>query len=593
MTVRHQPIFFTMMRTILIICLFFNTFSTFAQRHDNYWLSGRAGWEPGPTGDGFGLTGMYFDTAYQPVFVNREELFSNFDMAKSIICDSSGNLLMYCNSENIYNNYNEIMENGGDLVQDENCEFGCRHIQGTIMLPYPNHPNQYWVFSTKIDFLGAGAWIIFSHLYANLVDMEKNNGHGKVIIRKELVVQDTLSGSKITATKHANERDWWLLAVKDGSTQYLRFLIDPTGIHNMGNISAGIYEVNPLSFATFSPDGTKYARIDHTYTNMPAHLSVFGFDRCSGTLNYLGTDTVPDPSFSAGIAFSHDSRYLWMSKPDGLYQYDLQDPDFLNTAAFIPYLPIIYDFHIAQLGPDGRIYLNQGSSIMSLPYINHPYRPAEQADCNLEGYSLLTYCDYSLPNQPWFRLGPVDGSACDTLGLDNHPLCAWRYELEDSLAQPLTVTFTDLSTYEPTTWQWYFGDGTTSTERYPQHTYDSMGIYTACLVVSNAYSSDTVCHVINLGVVSSTQSATDPNSSIRVYPNPASTALQLHFGQAVASETVFQLFDLSGRSVLQQRIAEGVQSIQVDLPNVQDGLYFYRVVDQAGNHQSGKIGIIR
>jgi hypothetical protein len=80
--------------------------------------------------------------------------------------------------------------------------------------------------------------------------------------------------------------------------------------------------------------------------------------------------------------------------------------------------------------------------------------------------------------------------------------------------------------------------------------------------------------------------------SFVIYPNPASTALQLQFGQPTVRETVFQLYELSGRTVLQQRIVEGTQSVRVDLPNVQDGLYFYRVSDQAGNHQSGKIGII-
>jgi hypothetical protein len=80
--------------------------------------------------------------------------------------------------------------------------------------------------------------------------------------------------------------------------------------------------------------------------------------------------------------------------------------------------------------------------------------------------------------------------------------------------------------------------------------------------------------------------------SFVIYPNPASTALQLQFGQPTVRETVFQLYELSGRTVLQQRIVEGTQSVRVDLPNLQDGLYFYRVSDQAGNHQSGKIGII-
>ncbi|OGP72780.1 MAG: hypothetical protein A2V86_08735 [Deltaproteobacteria bacterium RBG_16_49_23] len=55
---------------------------------------------------------------------------------------------------------------------------------------------------------------------------------------------------------------------------------------------------------------------------------------------------------------------------------------------------------------------------------------------------------------------------------------------------PLTVNFTDLSTYNPTSWTWNFGDGATSTLRNPSHTYRSPGVYTVSLTASNAGGSD-------------------------------------------------------------------------------------------------------
>jgi PKD repeat protein len=55
----------------------------------------------------------------------------------------------------------------------------------------------------------------------------------------------------------------------------------------------------------------------------------------------------------------------------------------------------------------------------------------------------------------------------------------------------LEVTFSDVSNYEPTSWSWDFGDGRTSTEQDPTHTYEQAGDYDVALTVSNAYGSDT------------------------------------------------------------------------------------------------------
>jgi len=55
---------------------------------------------------------------------------------------------------------------------------------------------------------------------------------------------------------------------------------------------------------------------------------------------------------------------------------------------------------------------------------------------------------------------------------------------------PLLVAFSDTSTGEITEWSWDFGDGGTSTEQHPSHTYNIAGIYTVTLIVSNTGGSD-------------------------------------------------------------------------------------------------------
>jgi PKD repeat protein len=56
---------------------------------------------------------------------------------------------------------------------------------------------------------------------------------------------------------------------------------------------------------------------------------------------------------------------------------------------------------------------------------------------------------------------------------------------------PLTVDFTDQSTGNPTSWDWDFGDGGTSTAQNPSHTYTMAGTYTVALTATNTCGSDT------------------------------------------------------------------------------------------------------
>jgi PKD repeat protein len=56
---------------------------------------------------------------------------------------------------------------------------------------------------------------------------------------------------------------------------------------------------------------------------------------------------------------------------------------------------------------------------------------------------------------------------------------------------PFAVQFIDTSTNSPTSWAWSFGDGYTSLQQNPLHTYSSVGTFTVTLTASNSAGSST------------------------------------------------------------------------------------------------------
>jgi len=85
---------------------------------------------------------------------------------------------------------------------------------------------------------------------------------------------------------------------------------------------------------------------------------------------------------------------------------------------------------------------------------------------------------------------------------------------------PLNVAFTDLSTENPTSWSWSFGDGATSTTQNPTHIYNNEGTYTVSLTAANAYGSDTETKTDYI-VVSSTPPPLDADFSANPRTGPA------------------------------------------------------------------------
>ena len=88
-------------------------------------------------------------------------------------------------------------------------------------------------------------------------------------------------------------------------------------------------------------------------------------------------------------------------------------------------------------------------------------------------------------SQHWFYTHPSQG------GGNNAPPSAALGSSTVTGGLPLTVNFTDQSTNNPTSWLWQFGDGSTSNQRNPSHTYTQLGNFTVQLQVTNANGTDT------------------------------------------------------------------------------------------------------
>lgn len=581
------------MRTLFLtlVGLLFH-FQNFAQLHDNTWILGYPG-----NGDIYGHSVLTFTDGSLQIDSNSIMNDMEFPQNNSAFSHGNGELFAFFNGLDIRNRlFWQDVENGGDMYEELDFFTGyylSYHflVQGSIFLPYPGHKDSLiLLYMSNRYLLNSNNFVtdrVSFDVTAALIDMKANNGLGKVVNRKIPVVHDTLILGKLQAIRHANGRDWWVLALQRNSSLYYRILIDPSGIHNLGLSEVEMIIRNGAGSSVFSPDGQRYAIYNaFSFDTIGSYLDIFDFDRCSG---YLSNQIrIEGKGAYGGVSISPNSRYLYNNKRDTAFQYDLWAADIPASrkvvAAYDGFTdPFPVTFYMMQLAPDGKIYSSATNGARYLHVIHRPDEEGTACQYQQHGIQLYKYNDFSVPNFPNYRLGPLDGSPCDTLGLNNVLVAWYRYE-QDTL-NPLAVAFTDLSYYEPATWSWGFGDGSAgSTERHPEHQFPQPGAYQVCLTVSNTYGSDTHCKTLYLGV--SAQDNPVLQAQVQAWPNPFGERLSVALSANLRSP-VFRLYDMTGRLVREERLAFGLNDIETG--GLAAGMYFWSVEARGEVVKSGKV----
>jgi hypothetical protein len=351
------------------------------------------------------------------------------------ICDKEGNLLMYSNGCAIADRTHKIMENGDSINFGEAWQDFCPYkysegypvTQNSLILPDPGNyddelnqvKNGYYLLHKRSELLfepKIHSWTPgVSYSY---VDMNGNKGNGKVIKKNKLIFETkSLTQGYMTACKHANGRDWWIVQIREDTNIFFKILLTKDTVMVVDSQRIGNFkfkEGNNQGQAVFTPDGSKWVAF-----NSKEKAIVLDFNRTTGELSNLRQINPQDSGRFVGVAVSPNSRFAYLSALTDLYQIDLWADDIQASIAHIAHIDYFPDpnfisvFSLAQLGPDCKIYIVNAGTNNYLHVINKPNEKGQACDFQ-QHYFYLPNLNYngSLPNFPHFRMDEAE--VCDS-----------------------------------------------------------------------------------------------------------------------------------------------------------------------------------
>ena len=328
-----------------------------------------------------------------------------FVSSQATFSDENGNLLMVSNGCWIADASGDTMQQGGGLITNSFSSNWCNNFSGlpvphtTVFLTYPDDSNKIILMHQS----GTSSSNFYSDgLYYTVVDKSLNNGLGGVILgQKNIKLPETDLIQGMAACKHANGRDWWVVVFKHNTDVIYIYLLDPTGVTLYNQQSLGITN-NVLHGGqkSFSPDGKKFAHLYYNGMsgNVQNYIRIFDFNRCSGVFSNGIEIVYTEPTGGLGIAFSPDSKKLYTSTFNKIFQLNLDTIDIaasmdtvaINDGYYSPFPPLQSDFWVMTPAANGKIYISSGNSVIDLHFINYP--DSDGVACDVQQHALRLPC---------------------------------------------------------------------------------------------------------------------------------------------------------------------------------------------------------
>jgi PKD repeat protein len=422
----------------------------FAQKENNVWYFGNG-------------AGIDFNSG-SPVALTNGAIFTTEGCAS--IADTSGNLLFYTDGITVFNKVHNNMPNGVGLFG------GNSSSQSAIIVPLPGSTTQYYIFTTPDQ----GS---LSGLNYSIVDMTQQGGLGDVISLNNLLHSPI--GEKVSATRHANGTDYWIVAHEFNTNAFYAFQFSAAGVNPVPVVSSvGLVHLGYHGYMKFTPNAAKIG-LAVGETN---DLELFDFNNSTGVVS--NPITFPNTYlYPYGVEFSPDNSKFYIAQSGvggapGIYQFDMLAG---SPAAIIASGQLVGTTTNTYLGPlqaapDGKIYCARYLTGF-VGVIDNPN--VLGAACNYIDMAVNLNAGVSmfgLPNMiPAFNSTPVA-----IFSSPNH-IC------------PGTCTdFTNLS-INANTFQWTFSGATpgVSSDANPTNVcYNTPGQYDVMLIASNATGADTL-----------------------------------------------------------------------------------------------------
>ena len=412
------------------------------------------------------------------------------------ISDRNGTLLFYTDGWWVWNRNHQMMTNGFGLGQNSEA------TQSGVIVPQPGNDSIYYVFSQGQ--LGGT-------LHYSIVNMNRQNGLGEVVLKKVFLISEMCE--KITAVKHCNKNDIWVITRKFNSDQYCSFLVTNTGLTTTPVVSSTgnfIMNTNGMEFEKAmgmvknSPDGKKIAAAHY----LSDYVELCDFNSTSGIVSnpkklYANPQGLNPPVLEGcyGVEFSADSRMLYVSSSYALYpnndtttiyQFNITSNSEATIQASKTHIAGDNNFsffYSMQLGPDKRIYVARSHDYLSV--INNPEVVGSGCNFVMNGVYLDDGTMQHLSNT----------------GLPNF-IQSYFYDpiIATGNCQFQNISFTLQNILGVSSVLWNFGDpasgnNNSSTSFTPTHIFSQQGAYEVKVILYNANGcgADTIRKLVHAG----------------------------------------------------------------------------------------------
>jgi large repetitive protein len=377
------------------------------------------------------------------------------------ISDRNGNLLFYTDGDKLYDKTHTEIDNGigGDPTS----------TQSAIIIPVPGDETLFYIFTTQ-EIGGSSQY----ELRYSLFDLKLNSGKGG-LIQKNITLFSK-------STERLTSNGQWLIAHEFGNNTFRAYQITQLGIGEPVYSEAGsVHGYTPPQggegYMKMGPGNMLAVALSNP--GVSNWIELFDFNTNSGQVsNYRKIDLKEPNGQVYGIEFSPGGNKLFATvkgspSPSLLFEYFL---DSLKRPFLKQRIQQNGEFGALQMGPDGQIYMAINGST-SLGMIQANEDTTMLSSFNLNGFALAagTTSRLGLPNFIQIQGNAFGGPAFEFTGV-----CVGD-----------TTRFVGIPTDIIDEFQWFFGDGASSTEASPTHLYAAPGTYTVSMRVYNRCKLDT------------------------------------------------------------------------------------------------------
>ena len=232
-------------------------------------------------------------------------------------------------------------------------------------------------------------------------------------------------------------------------------------------------------------------------------------------------------------------------------------------------------------------------SISSLPIPTHTFTTAGSYNVCMKIYRAFddscSYCQL-LTGDAGFTINIPDTTV-------TAPACVANYTTDyDSISNTFTLTVDSATTAIATSYNWDFGDGSTSTLATPSHVYAVDSLYDVCMKIYIASGdSCSYCHTIGVDsagniirdggfslAVHNARTGVSENTTneiaISIYPNPTTGILQLAVGNGqLKSTATLSIYNVVGEKIYLKDGKQLNSATTIDLSDQPNGIYFMQL----------------